>query len=332
MTIQHTSQQQAQPCLYLIKEAFPSIGASSAATIEGLTDVNHPLVPRVESDYVHNKELVIDLRGLFLNPFTEGLCIFGHTGTGKTSGVLQYCAATKRPVRSITANGSMTADDLIGFHALVAEKPGDPPVMRFNYGPLPLAMKEGAVLLINEVDMIHPAELAGLNDVLEGRPLITANNGGEVIHPHPYFRIIVTANSSGSGDESGAYQGVMIQNMASMDRYRFTEVGYLPEKEEIAILEKVVQGKIPRAILEKMVAVANAIRTLFMGTDTQPGTVSVPMSTRTLVRWARLTLQYAGASNPISLAFKKSFLLRASSVEKVALERAAKDLFGKDWD
>ncbi|MDV5469036.1 AAA family ATPase [Klebsiella pneumoniae] len=74
-------------------------------------------------------------------------------------------------------------------------------------------MREGHLLLINEVDLADPAELAGLNDVLEGRPLVIAQNGGEIIKPHPMFRVVVTGNSTGSGDASGLYQGVMMQNL-----------------------------------------------------------------------------------------------------------------------
>jgi cobaltochelatase CobS len=91
------------------------------------------------------------------------------------------------------------------------------------FGPLAVAMREGHLLLINEVDLADPAELAGLNDVLEGRPLVITQNGGEIIKPHPMFRVVVTGNSTGSGDASGLYQGVMMQNLAAMDRYRFTK-------------------------------------------------------------------------------------------------------------
>ncbi|MBO0180522.1 AAA family ATPase, partial [Vibrio parahaemolyticus] len=95
--------------------------------------------------------------------------------------------------------------------------------------PLAIAMREGHVLLINEVDLVDPAELSGLNDILEGRPLVIAQNGGEIIKPHPMFRVIVTGNSTGSGDPSGLYQGVMMQNLAAMDRYRFSVVPYMAE-------------------------------------------------------------------------------------------------------
>ncbi len=78
--------------------------------------------------------------------------------------------------------------------------------MKFMYGPLAVAMREGHLLLINEVDLADPAELAGLNDVLEGRPC-DRSEWREIIKPHPMFRVVVTGNSTGSGDASGLYRG-----------------------------------------------------------------------------------------------------------------------------
>src|SRR5690606_9901961 len=120
--------------------------------------------------------------------------------SGKTSGIAQVAARLNWPVQQITAHGRMEFTDLVGFHALVSKTPGEAPVMQFMYGPLATAMRNGHILLINEVDLMDPSELAGLNDILEGRPLVIAQNGGEIIQPHPLFRVVVTGNSVGSGD------------------------------------------------------------------------------------------------------------------------------------
>lgn len=98
--------------------------------------------------------------------------------------------------------------------------------MTFVYGPLALAVKHGHLLIINEMDLAEPAELAGLNDILEGAPLVIAQNGGEIIMPHTKFRFIATGNSAGSGDQTGLYQGVLQQNLAFLDRFRIIEATY----------------------------------------------------------------------------------------------------------
>ena len=40
--------------------------------------------------------------------------------------------------------------------------------MRYEYGPLSLAMRYGGLFLINEVDLLSPEVAVGLNGVLEG--------------------------------------------------------------------------------------------------------------------------------------------------------------------
>ncbi|NMT03662.1 CbbQ/NirQ/NorQ/GpvN family protein, partial [Vibrio parahaemolyticus] len=50
-----------------------------------------------------------------------------------------------------------------------------------------------------------------------------------------------------------------------------------------------------------------------------------------LVRWAKLTLQFRGAPNAIEYALQQSLLIRASSEEKEAVIRIAKDVFGEQW-
>lgn len=200
--------------------------------------------------------------------------------------------------------------------------------MRFQYGPLSTAMREGHILLLNEVDLADPAELAGLNDVLEGRPLVITANGGEIIQPHPMFRVVVTGNSTGNGDSTGLYQGVLMQNLAAMDRYRFIQVGYADAEVEKSILAKAA-ARIPEVIRDRMVTVANEIRSLFVGQG--EGQLAVTMSTRTLVRWAKLSLLFTGAPNAVEHALQQALLIRAAPEEAEAILRIAKDVFGDSW-
>ena len=93
------------------------------------------------------------------------------------------------------------------------------------------------------------AELAGLNDIVEGAPLVIAANGGEVIRPHPKFRVIATGNSAGTGDTSGLYQGVLRQNLAFLDRFRVIQVDYPDDATEQGLLRTLVP-KLPEAIGE----------------------------------------------------------------------------------
>lgn len=315
-----------------MNELFNLKDIPDSHVVKVFPDATNPFIPKADPSYVFVKDFVRDVRAFLFRPNNDALYVTGPTGSGKTSGITQMASRLNWPVQQITAHGRMEFTDLVGYHALVATKPGEPPVMQFMYGPLARAMRDGHILLINEVDLMDPAELAGLNDILEGRPLVIAQNGGEIIHPHAAFRVVVTGNSIGSGDATGLYQGVQMQNLAAMDRYRFIEVGYADPEVEKGILANACP-RLHSTIAESMIKVANKIRFLFMGdgVSSDAQRLNVTMSTRTLVRWAKLTVGYQAAPNAVALALDQALLLRTNAEERAAIERISKDVFGDLW-
>lgn len=315
---------------YSIRKAFEMNSVPKEVTTLGYAPSSDPFIPSKDDNYIFRKELIREVTAFLKKPFGDALYVTGPTGSGKTSGITEIAARLSWPVQQITANGRMELADLVGHHALISPKPGEAPIMKFMYGPLATAMKHGQILLINEIDLADPAELSGLNDVLEGRPLVISQNGGEIIKPHPMFRVVVTGNSTGSGDPTGRYQGVMMQNIAAMDRYRFIKVGYAEPATEMDILSRVAPT-LNESIREGMVKTANEIRRLFMGESGDDGEIGVTMSTRTLVRWAKLSLQFRGAPNTLKYALEQALLTRSSNEESEAILRISKDVFGEQW-
>ena len=213
--------------------------------ILGFSDDKNPAVPVAHENYVFRREVLRDLLGFLRKPNNDALFITGPTGSGKTSAILETCARLNWPVQSLTLNARFEFAHLTGHFTFSASAPGEAPQMRFQYGPLAVAMKYGQVLVLNEVDLADAGELAGLNDCLEGRPLVLADNAGEVLYPHPMFRVICTANSCGNGDNSGRYAGVQQQNLAFLDRFRFLEVPYQDAKVEEELLTKLAPAMKP---------------------------------------------------------------------------------------
>ena len=289
----------------------------------GFADDTDPYVP-VRKHYVFRSELLRDVVAFLHDAGGDGMFLTGETGSGKTSLVNQIAARLNWGVQSVTCHGRLELNALVGQFVLINGS------TQFVHGPLAVAARDGHILILNESDLMDPSELAGLNDVIEGQPLVIAENGGEVIKPHPKFRVFATGNSAGSGDSSGLYQGVLRQNLAFMDRFRVVHVGY-PEAD---IEHQVVKGsapKLPDEIVEKMIAVATEVRRLFVGDRSGPE-LTVTMSTRTLVRWATLSLAFKGAPNVFEYTLTQALTARAEPEQREAIHRIAADIFGDYWN
>jgi cobaltochelatase CobS len=306
---------------FAVAETF-GVPAPRGLAVEGFADPNHPQIP-VKTPYVFRTGLR-DLLAFLADPAGDGLFLTGPTGAGKTSLVLQVAARLHWPVQAVTCHGRLELSDLIGQFVL------EDGATRFVHGPLAVAAREGHLLVLNELDVMDAAELAGLNDIVEGAPLVIAANGGEVIRPHAKFRLIATGNSTGSGDPSGLYQGVLRQNLALLDRFRVVAIPYPDPETEAGLLATLVPS-LPAAIGERMIAVANEIRRLFLGEAEGAPALSVTLSTRALVRWARLALAFKGAPQPLAYALDQALTARAEPEEREAIHRIAADVFGSLW-
>lgn len=285
-----------------------------------------PFVPKISSDYVFRKELFFDIANYLRSPHGHALWLSGPAGSGKTSVITELAGRLNWGAVSITATDRLEFDDLVGRPQVIAVK-GEAPSVRFVYGPLARAMKFGMIFILNEIDLVDPSQLSGLNDILEGRPLFITGNGGEAIYPHEMFRFVATANSRGGGDDTGAYPGIQIQNLAALDRYRILEVDYLPAKAEQKVLEALFPD-LGRPLCARMVKVAAAVRSSFL-----EGTLSTTMSTRTLVFWCHLLKDYSNAPIPLKESLRLSFANRLSPEERITVYTVAQQTFGGtgDW-
>lgn len=277
--------------------------------------------PAIDHSYVFHgssRDIIV----WFLGTGPDPLYLFGPLGAGKTSLIKQIAARINYPVLEVTGHGRLEFSDLVG-HLSVREGG-----MVFEDGPLTLAMRHGALLLVNEIDLIQPEVAAGLNSILDGSPLCIPENGGELIVPHPMFRLAATANSNGGGDDTGLYQGVLRQNAAFLDRFILAEADYPDARVEKSLLMK-RHPSLPEDIADRMVRFANEVRRLF--TSDGANAIELTFSTRSILRWGELTLKFqplaAQGIQPVSYALDRALAFRGSRETRAMLHEMVQRIF-----
>ncbi len=191
-------------------------------------------IPEVDKTYVkfgHHKDIVQILKSnLFYPIFVTGL-----SGNGKTFGVEQACAETKRELVRVNITIETDEDDLLGGFRLVDGN------TEFHKGPVVEALERGAVLLLDEVDLAS-SKILCLHPSLEGKGVFLKKTN-EWVHPADGFTIIATANTKGKGSESGAFVGTNVLNEAFIDRFAITlEQEYPPVTTETRIIKNVFKS------------------------------------------------------------------------------------------
>ena len=182
-------------------------------------------------------------------------------------------------------------------------------------------MINGWVYVADEYDFAHPAVIAVYQPVLEGKPLYIkeAPPAQRLVKPHPNFRFVATGNTNGSGDDTGLYAGTKIGNAAAYSRFGVTlQIHYKPPAVEISILRQRIG--ISQDIAEKLVEFAGSSRIMY-----NDGELSLPMSTRELIRAATIAMVKGGAFRKgIELAYSN----RLSPTESESVSQTAQRIFG----
>lgn len=199
--------------------------------------------------------------------------ITGLSGNGKTTMVEQVAAKLQRECIRVNVSIETDEDDLIGGNTL---QDGN---VIYREGPVIMAMRQGAILLIDEIDR-GSNKLMCLQSILEGKPLFNKKTG-EVIHPKEGFTIIATANTKGRGTEDGRFIAAQILDEAFLERFPITVEQEYPSttvEKKIVINKMNFFNKLDEEFADKLISWADVIRKTF-----QEGGVDEIISTRRLV-------------------------------------------------
>lgn len=293
------------------KAAFSSKG--DPIPISVIFTPEHPdMVPVSSDDYVYD---IDELKNVILALELNIPCyVWGHKGSGKSELFEQIAARTGRGFMRVQHTVNTEESHIVGQWTV---KDGQ---TVFEYGPLPLAMLNGWTYCADEYDFALPSVLSVYQAVLEGKPLIIKEAPAEqrIVKPHPNFRIVATGNTNGSGDETGLYQGTVLQNSANYDRFGMViHKQYMKKAAESLILQNRVG--LVKEDADKMVEFATLVREAYDGAK-----ISDVVSPRTLIYAAKIGVKRGSFRQGITL----SFINKLSKVDREVCDGLAQRIFG----
>ncbi|MCP3689817.1 MAG: AAA domain-containing protein, partial [Gammaproteobacteria bacterium] len=251
-------------------------------------------VPEIDSGYCFNHDATLCILAGFVHNLR--VLVSGFHGSGKSTHIEQIAARLNWPCIRINLDSHISRLDLIGKDAIVLDKGKQ--ITEFREGILPWAFQNPVALVFDEYDAGRPDVMFIIQRVLEAGGRLTLLDQSRVLHPHPSFRLLATANTVGLGDATGLYHGTQALNQGQMDRWNVvTSLNYPPPAAELGIvLSKVDEDP---SVVRAMVDMANLTRAGF-----QNGDLSTVMSPRTVISWAQNTKIFSD----IDFAFRVTFL------------------------
>ena len=235
-----------------------------------LVDESDSSIPEKWADYVPFG-FYKDMKNVISSKAFYPVFVTGLSGNGKTLMVEQVCAELGRECIRVNISVETDESDLLGGPTLVNGN-----VVNRD-GPVLIAMKRGAVLLIDEVDR-GSNKLMCLQGIMEGKPHYNKKSG-ELVHPKAGFNIVATANTKGRGSDEGKYLSQILDD-AFLERFPITvEQEYPDAKTEKKILSPLIDDQ---SFVDNLVQWADVVRKSY-----DEGATDEIISTRRLVHIAK---------------------------------------------
>jgi hypothetical protein len=253
-----------------------------------LVDESEPSVPQKWPDYVPFG-FYKDMKNIISSKAFYPIFVTGLSGNGKTLMVEQVCAELGRECIRVNISVETDETDLLGGPTLV-----DGNVVNRD-GPVLIAMKRGAVLLIDEVDR-GSNKLMCLQGIMEGKPHYNKKSG-EMVYPKSGFTIVATANTKGRGSDEGKYLSQILDD-AFLERFPITvEQEYPDVKTEKKILTPLIEDK---EFVEHLCQWADVVRKSY-----DEGATDEIISTRRLVHIAKAFTIFKDRMKAITLCVNR---------------------------
>ncbi len=280
-------------------------------------------IPKVKDDFIWDANVLERL--ILAHKLNKKCLMVGMPGTGKSTAAEQLCAWIRQPCFSINGKDGVEPSSLIGS-AWTKEGGGE---LVWKDGILPYALKNGAMLVINEVFKLHAGIQMVMQTVYEDESYLildekrTGSPKDMRVNAVDTFRLLLTDNVRGTGDNFDKFAGTHLQDTSSIDRCTITiDVDYLPEKREVLMLHEkypTLDGK----IIQKLVRFAGLIRKGY-----KKGEYALTLSPRGLQTICDLLTMEDCPDFPLDTAIDMAYIAKLSDETEVQAVKHTMDTVG----
>lgn len=234
--------------------------------------------------------------------------LIGETGVGKTAMIRHLAGKYEKPFRRINLNGQTTVDEFVGKTLLNKEG------TYWQDGILTEAMRNGYWLVLDELNAALPEILFTLHSLMDDdRYIVLSENNGEIVRPHPGFRLFATMNPSGK------YAGTKELNKALLSRFpMILQLKYPDAKTEKDIIQ--LYSKADSSVINNLIRMANDLRASYTKEE-----IEMVCSTRDLINTALLSEGLG-----IQKAAVMGITNRANEEDQMAVKKIVELYFGKE--
>jgi len=191
----------------------------------------------------------------------------GPTGTGKSRFIEFMANKLDKKLITIACHEETSATDLIGRFIIKGAE------AVWLDGPLTTAVKEGAIIYLDEIAEARPDVIVAIHSLTDHRRELYIDKLGETIKAHEDFMLVASFNP---GYQKG------FKELKPSTKQRFVALSFTYPKEKIEAEILVNETEIDKATAKKLVNIATKIRNL-----TELG-LTETVSTRLLVDAAKL--------------------------------------------
>ncbi len=191
----------------------------------------------------------------------------GPTGTGKSRFIEFMASKLDKKLITIACHEETSSTDLIGRFIIKGAE------AVWLDGPLTTAVKEGAIIYLDEIAEARPDVIVAIHSLTDHRRELYIDKLGETVKAHEDFMLVASFNP---GYQKG------FKELKPSTKQRFVALSFTYPEEKIETEVLINETKIDKPTAKKLVNIANKIRNL-----TELG-LTETVSTRLLVDAAKL--------------------------------------------